>query len=530
MIAGDLDRIAMQLLLTVADASARALLLAGVAAVLLLLTRPRRPAVRLAAWAAVLYSSLALPVLGVVLPAAGWSVPISVGAAWTATMAADIAAAAPAAPIDSATTTAAQTGWSGTSWVLAGSAAYVAGLIVLLGRAMLGWRLTRRLVRDARPIDDGALRARLERRGAGLTARLPRLAEVDRLRVPVTTSVANPIVLLPSDWREWTPETIDAVLAHEAAHAARRDTLTQRVSIVYRALTWCSPFSWWLHRRLCDLAEEASDVAALEAGAERTTYARALVDFLGRVRFERRRAVWHVAMARRAGRTAERRIDRILSWRGTSPMPHTRLSLIALAIVATPIVALTAALRPDASRPTPTPGTPVASTSPSAPADASPTPTAAPAPVATGRRETTPAAVRPAMSAGDATRLAPVAPDPSQRPQVAPHDAQAIADFRAGAHGPKTPGVTLPIALNRVHPKYTSDAMRAKLQGTVEVEIVVEPDGSVSRARIVQSLDSLFGLDDQALDAARQWTFIPGKLNEEPVAVYVSLRLEFRLH
>jgi TonB family protein len=103
-------------------------------------------------------------------------------------------------------------------------------------------------------------------------------------------------------------------------------------------------------------------------------------------------------------------------------------------------------------------------------------------------------------------------------------------DFLKGAYTSDTPGITLPTVKKMVYPKYTSDAMRAKIQGQVEVQAVVLPDGTVGRARVLTSLDKRLGLDDQALAAAKQCTFVPGKLNGQSVAIAVTLKLEFRLH
>src|ERR1019366_2923315 len=66
-------------------------------------------------------------------------------------------------------------------------------------------------------------------------------------------------------------------------------------------------------------------------------------------------------------------------------------------------------------------------------------------------------------------------------------------------------GVTLPRVLREVKPQYTSDAMRAKVQGTVLLECVVQKDGSVGDVQVVRSLDSTFGLDQQAIIAAKAW-------------------------
>jgi TonB family protein len=90
-------------------------------------------------------------------------------------------------------------------------------------------------------------------------------------------------------------------------------------------------------------------------------------------------------------------------------------------------------------------------------------------------------------------------------------------------------GVTLPVVLKEVKPQYTSDAMRAKVQGTVLLECVVKPDGQVGEVKVVRSLDSTFGLDLEAMKAARNWRFRPGMRQGEPVAVLVTIELTFTL-
>jgi len=90
-------------------------------------------------------------------------------------------------------------------------------------------------------------------------------------------------------------------------------------------------------------------------------------------------------------------------------------------------------------------------------------------------------------------------------------------------------GVTLPKVLHEERPQYTSDAMRAKVQGTVLLSCVVRPDGSVGDVQVVRSLDSTFGLDQQAMNAARKWRFSPGMRLGEPVPVFITIELQFTL-
>jgi TonB family protein len=97
-----------------------------------------------------------------------------------------------------------------------------------------------------------------------------------------------------------------------------------------------------------------------------------------------------------------------------------------------------------------------------------------------------------------------------------------------GAYRPGN-GVELPRVIREVRPNYTADAMRAKVQGTVWVEAVVLPDGTVGQVQVVRSLDNVFGLDQEALRAAKQWKFAPGTRFGQPVPVLVTIELTFTL-
>jgi protein TonB len=89
--------------------------------------------------------------------------------------------------------------------------------------------------------------------------------------------------------------------------------------------------------------------------------------------------------------------------------------------------------------------------------------------------------------------------------------------------------VSTPIPLKEVKPQYTAEAMRAKVQGVVWLECIVMPDGTVGDVKITKSLDSVFGLDGEAIKAARQWRFRPGTRQGEPVPVLVTIELTFTL-
>lgn len=100
--------------------------------------------------------------------------------------------------------------------------------------------------------------------------------------------------------------------------------------------------------------------------------------------------------------------------------------------------------------------------------------------------------------------------------------------FGGGAKRPGN-GVNPPSLIKSVEPKYTSEAMRAKMQGSVELEAVVLPNGTVGDVRITRSLDKAFGLDQEAIKAAKQWRFRPGTRFGEPVPVLITIELAFTL-
>ena len=88
-------------------------------------------------------------------------------------------------------------------------------------------------------------------------------------------------------------------------------------------------------------------------------------------------------------------------------------------------------------------------------------------------------------------------------------------------------GVTAPVIVKQVKPQYTADAMKAKIQGTVRVECVVETNGKVGDVKVIKSLDP--GLDQEAVKAVKRWTFKPGKKDGKAVRVRIELELTFTL-
>jgi TonB family protein len=94
-------------------------------------------------------------------------------------------------------------------------------------------------------------------------------------------------------------------------------------------------------------------------------------------------------------------------------------------------------------------------------------------------------------------------------------------------------GVTSPQPIYIPKPKYTPEAMRARIQGTARVKCVVQPNpadrnsGTCTNIELVHSLDPTFGLDIEAINNVKQWKFKPGMRLGQPVPVEVTIDVEF---
>jgi TonB family protein len=103
-----------------------------------------------------------------------------------------------------------------------------------------------------------------------------------------------------------------------------------------------------------------------------------------------------------------------------------------------------------------------------------------------------------------------------------PHPVQWAADGAVRVGG----NVKVPIKIRDVKPVYPADAQAARVQGVVIVEVRIEPDGTVSNARILRSVSML---DQAALEAVLQWQFVPTLLNGQAVPVIMTCTVNFTL-
>ncbi|HKS25035.1 MAG TPA: TonB family protein [Thermoanaerobaculia bacterium] len=88
--------------------------------------------------------------------------------------------------------------------------------------------------------------------------------------------------------------------------------------------------------------------------------------------------------------------------------------------------------------------------------------------------------------------------------------------------------VKAPRVLRRVSPPYPELARRARLNGFVILECIIDQSGHIRDAKVLQS--SFAAFEQPALDAIRQWEFAPGTLNGQPVNVQFNLTVSFHVN
>lgn len=371
-------------LTALAVSALRAFALAGVAGLGLRLSGAKATSVRLFVWRAVLFSALAMPFLGQVVPplmirAPGFlrsadlrstnqpladSSPLRFAASGAeqseSLISASLSTSVVATKPDTRSTSASYFRWleKGIPWNALPTAIYLIVTSLFLIRLAIGLALSRRLIRSSQNIVDPRLRRVLASFGVDWR----QIRESALISVPVTVGAFRTAVLLPRSWREWDDSQLNAVIAHELSHVSRRDAFVQFISLLHRAIFWFSPLAWWLDRHLATLAEEASDEAALSCGADRHHYARTLLRFLETLQTAPGRVWWHGVSMAQPDR-AEQRLEKILSWRGSLNMKKSLF--VAIVIITIPAVYLVASVRPASE------GQTAASTQPPAAAAAS---------------------------------------------------------------------------------------------------------------------------------------------------------------
>jgi protein TonB len=88
--------------------------------------------------------------------------------------------------------------------------------------------------------------------------------------------------------------------------------------------------------------------------------------------------------------------------------------------------------------------------------------------------------------------------------------------------------VSAPVEIYSVDPEFSDEARRAKLSGSVLVNLWVDQSGRPTHVRVLQGLG--MGLDEKAIDAVRQFRFKPAMENGKPVTVELNVEVSFHIY
>jgi TonB family protein len=136
------------------------------------------------------------------------------------------------------------------------------------------------------------------------------------------------------------------------------------------------------------------------------------------------------------------------------------------------------------------------------------------------------AADAPTDTTGTQPPIADTATTTIEPPIEAPVEPEPV-ERTTGVYSAVPPGGTQPEELDRTIPRYAAAARRAGVQGPVVIRGIVRRDGSIDNLEIIKDLP--YGLGDEARRAVSQWRFRPATLRGEPIDVYYTVTVNFRL-
>jgi TonB family protein len=413
--------------------------------------------------------------------------------------------------------------------------------------------------------------------------------ESQEIAVPVTVGWTRPKILLPAGWDAWDAERLNAVLVHERTHVRRGDWAIAAMAGVNRCVFWFHPLAWWLERELAVLAEHACDDASLAQVGSPESYAETLLAMAAALRGREGRLIREVtAMAKTS--EVRQRVERILD-DGRRILPGmTRARWCALAACGVPLIYLTAVVRPAhvLAQQVEVPHVMQAAAAQEVDPDALrrldemrrvlelqlrnnrtkiglldqqqlrslarneklrelsrriETLNSETAAMAEQLTENHPSLRRARESLAELERSYQAEEQPNEGFEKALSDLVMQKSLleaemerinveveETSRRMAKTPGritVDYPRLISQRTPEYTDAARKARIQGTVELAITIESDGTVSDAKVVRSLDP--GLDQKAVECVKLWRYTPLTESAERVKLVVNVEVPFRL-
>jgi TonB family protein len=393
----------------------------------------------------------------------------------------------------------------------------------------------------------------------------------DEVQQPVTLGIRRPIVLLPHRFDELTVDAKRAVACHELLHIRRCDWLWTVLEAHVRTLFWFHPAVWWLIDRMQLLREQVIDHLVVEHTATRRDYMLALMMFADS---ERPIALSSAFLRRRhlKSRLAQLVKENHMS---TKRLVWTMTALVLIVGGVTMATVRALPLEIGALAQTGAPSRMVirlAETAPAAGLREVDVPGSSDKvylhamPLATwedvslvkiindgnsqfGVALTFERAAASRMASATAAHIGkPLAilldgrvvsvstlktpiGDSAMITGITAALAQQLVEANLACHTnpAQCAAAVLPVPIHQERPQYTQAALAAQIEGQVLLETTVLADGSVGDVKVVRSLDSELGLDQEAVKALKLWTWKPGTRGSQPSSVTVQIEMTFTL-
>jgi beta-lactamase regulating signal transducer with metallopeptidase domain len=166
----------------------------------------------------------------------------------------------------------------GLPWYAWAIITWIAGAAIYMAWRMISHAGVTFVVRQAQPARDewtllsGGVAEELNLR------RKVKMLESDRIKAAITVGIIDPVIVLPSDSKDWTENRRRLVLYHELAHVKRWDALTETIALVATVVHWFNPLVWHAVKQLRIERETDCDNAVLRTGAKPSDYAELLMN------------------------------------------------------------------------------------------------------------------------------------------------------------------------------------------------------------------------------------------------------------
>ena len=451
-------------------------------------------------------------------------------------------------------------------------ALYALFLLYRAGQFVRAWRRTKTIVQSAYDCDFSAhVKPIIEKCQTAIGGRQVRILCSSTVPVPITVGVLKPLIILPEGLvSDVDHEVLTSAIGHELVHVARRDYLTNLIyEAIYLPLSF-HPAATLIRRRIKQTRELCCDESVTTKLLKAETYVRSLVRLIGAAPLEHRPAV-DTTIGISESDILEVRIMTLLKTKKLTARRKRLMLIMATLLLVAPCVAATSfalALDLDRQEPAATASTEKTDRQKqerereelkraarelkekvqTAPASQRAEAEARLLEVQRNlelherimqefdsqreQKEKRIQELRETVAQLEKNRPADEARMKEVRKQIAEMETLYTAERERAvqqniAEMQQVQGDRKARVIYRVEPEYPLDAREKKIEGTVVLTLTVDHDGLPQNIQVKKSLNP--SLDQSAIEAARKMRFEPAIKNGQPVSMFISVEMEFRV-